>query len=532
MAPLPKAPAPSEDKRAKDYGGQYNGGWRTVGSQATFDPGFASSSETQTSTQRSASEVMTVSVFAPVTDEAAEGEAEGEEEEWELAYEFELVRDAARATKIVRTANGPHAGERTWVKVRRHDELPLMPPRAKLEFAHRGTVVEATMKPDLFAVKDASQTIPAHERVIERQFGSLKRDGLAVQLRFRVAAGAPSEERGRCAQTGRFYLYQPVDGAVTVDNAVRDVEDEPAADMALDERKLAHRVGRAPAIWEFRPPTVDSHMYHPDHPNRIAWDWRGEERCRAEQQAIMKETRMYGQRSATEALDKRLRALQRETALTAARVRELRLVIAATEEKGEEHRISEEEIMAAKEAATGDLQSGLSFQDRQRLDAAKGAAGAGLGGGWAERKPIGDGVSPLMYKLGLSDEDVDMTDCIGLTRAAISRKLTEAMRLHRMATDAEAEMKEDVYDRRRFDTFESGFETRDVMENGVRRAHMTARLGRTVAREDIEDSMKIPFLDRPRAIGYDPDAKPGGKLNPTHLLEHQPFEACPRDQQP
>ena len=50
------------------------------------------------------------------------------------------------------------------------------------------------------------------------------------------------------------------------------------------------------------------------------------------------------------------------------------------------------------------------------------------------------------------------------------------------AMHLEHQMRLDIDDRYRFDQFESGHETRDVLENGIRRAHMEARLGRTATR--------------------------------------------------
>jgi hypothetical protein len=47
-------------------------------------------------------------------------------------------------------------------------------------------------------------------------------------------------------------------------------------------RKEAPEVGRKPFIWEFRPIPHWSPQYDADNPDKIGWDWRGEQRCKQE----------------------------------------------------------------------------------------------------------------------------------------------------------------------------------------------------------------------------------------------------------
>lgn len=46
---------------------------------------------------------------------------------------------------------------------------------------------------------------------------------------------------------------------------------------------LLQQVGRKPFIWEFRPIPNWSPQYNPDTPEKIGYDWRGEQRCLKEQ---------------------------------------------------------------------------------------------------------------------------------------------------------------------------------------------------------------------------------------------------------
>jgi hypothetical protein len=68
-------------------------------------------------------------------------------------------------------------------------------------------------------------------------------------------------------------------------------------------------------------------------------------------------------------------------------------------------------------------------------------------------------------------------------------------------------MFDDVRERIEWDNIESGVETRDVLENGVRRKHMEKLLGREVTKADVEASMKIPAKVRAKLVGgYDVEA--------------------------
>lgn len=66
------------------------------------------------------------------------------------------------------------------------------------------------------------------------------------------------------------------------------------------------------------------------------------------------------------------------------------------------------------------------------------------------------------------------------------------------------ELRREVIDRRSWDVVESGVETRDVLENGVRRADMERLLGRPVTKADVDVSLAIPAAERMRIVGgYD-----------------------------
>ena len=77
-------------------------------------------------------------------------------------------------------------------------------------------------------------------------------------------------------------------------------------------------------------------------------------------------------------------------------------------------------------------------------------------------------------------DDLEGLDADGLAgEARLARARAEA--LTRMVRDLEREIR----DRGRWDTHESGVETRDVLENGLRRADMERALGRPATKNDV-----------------------------------------------
>ena len=70
-----------------------------------------------------------------------------------------------------------------------------------------------------------------------------------------------------------------------------------------------------------------------------------------------------------------------------------------------------------------------------------------------------------------------------------------------------ASIREELVSRVAWDEYESGVETRDVLENGVRRADMERLLGRGVTKADVDASMKMPERARAEIVGaYDVEA--------------------------
>ena len=103
-----------------------------------------------------------------------------------------------------------------------------------------------------------------------------------------------------------------------------------------------------------------------------------------------------------------------------------------------------------------------------------------------------------------------------LARRARRARAREA--LTRMVRDLEREIR----DRGRWDTHESGVETRDVLENGLRRADMERALGRPATKNDVEASMAIPAAERARVVAG-VDVRKARLTGRPEYLEKLPF---------
>ena len=98
-----------------------------------------------------------------------------------------------------------------------------------------------------------------------------------------------------------------------------------------------------------------------------------------------------------------------------------------------------------------------------------------------------------------------------LPQPALAPLLEETVALRALARRACEEIKRDLNASGAWDLVESGFETRDVLENGERRAHMEARVGRAVTLEDVRGEMARPAHER-RARMLEGIAIDGGPL--------------------
>ncbi|KAK3268535.1 hypothetical protein CYMTET_22972 [Cymbomonas tetramitiformis] len=269
------------------------------------------------------------------------------------------------------------------------------------------------------------------------------------------------------------------------------------------QRVLAPEVGRSPEVWDFKPVPEHSHRFDPSKPAEIGWDWRGEKKCRAEFAEIRKGTREWVYRDTTEQLARNLSLHEKECRRLHVLRNEVEKLLACVELRGVEA-VEESDLTSLQ--ALGDTEEGRSIGlgAAYRMDAS---------GKWGPMGPI----------------EVDASNLLGLTLSQLRQKITDLASMCQVEEEAVEGTRRDIHNRHQWDTYESGHETRDMLENGVRRAHMEARLGRIAGREDIQKSLQIPFHLRPKVIGHDPNpATVAGNEVPFTL----PYKEAPEDQRP
>ena len=238
---------------------------------------------------------------------AGGGASAGEERVLTVAH---MERDPTKRERKVRASTGPQAGRRVWLRVPRgHPPMTVPAPspsggageellQLQLRIRVGGLSLQAKISPPLPA------SCRPDDPPLERQFGSLRANGVAVQLRFapfRVATadaeGGDSEE-SRGADANRAggssgqpqgqgqpprYCYRLLDGAFTADDLATDGQAALAAAGAVVARTArdaialpapAPRAGRTPEIWEPQRIDKDSDFYDPKEPNKLAYDSR------------------------------------------------------------------------------------------------------------------------------------------------------------------------------------------------------------------------------------------------------------------
>ena len=84
----------------------------------------------------------------------------------------------------------------------------------------------------------------------------------------------------------------------------------------------------------------------------------------------------------------------------------------------------------------------------------------------------------------------------GLEESTLAVALEEGERLLTSMREGLEEMRADLRSTREWETFNSGRETRDVLQNGERRAHMEARYGREVRLGDVDYEKGLPWEKR------------------------------------
>ena len=129
----------------------------------------------------------------------------------------------------------------------------------------------------------------------------------------------------------------------------------------------------------------------------------------------------------------------------------------------------------------------------------------------AGRAPAPEAIVPAYRPGPPPAQDPSDLDAGSGSRAELEYALFEAERLLGMAREACRAMEADLAASAAWARFESGHETRDVLQNGERRAHMEARYGRKVELADVEYEAGLA-CDQRRRRALEGIAKGGGPL--------------------
>ena len=433
-------------------------------------------------------------------------------DEREVAY-VTLERDPRRQQQTVRVSNAASRAVRRvrlrvvpdqppleW-KVREGDATGGIGTAALVRFRAGTLVLESRV-----AFPKAAGACHVRDAPTERALGSLRALGVVVQLRFAPASpvdrGTAREEKEKNIDERDEDATSPVpatsfrllDAAITFDDAraigraaavsAGRVALPLARDALLAERTPpTPRAGRSPDVWDPEP------AQNADDAAVLAT------RARRRAEMLHETPRWAGTETACAPLLARREArrrdiigadVRRDCALEmASRLRLAKLEAADSETPKPPPTVTESLIDAVRSSVRGSVSFGSAgVDDGMRARVSPEALQARRA---AELRALEDALDAL--------DDLEGLDVEGLaSEAREARARAEA--LTRVVRDLEREIGE----RGRWDAHESGVETRDVLENGLRRADMERALGRPATKGDVDASMAIPAAERARVV--------------------------------
>ena len=246
----------------------------------------------------------------------------------------------------------------------------------------------------------------------------------------------------------------------------------------------APRVGRISDIW--MPPKFEPGSEHYDEkdPDRLQYDRRGRERNEELLVEIRRETEAWEAtgRNTALILNHRREARRWDLALLQNRRSMLRDLAKLVKEQG-------------LDGVTADmverLKATTTFAKRKAMD---------FDTDCTDIRPVDESDQDAV---SLIKEDLFefLDELVEMNVAELTRLHGEINRKCIRCTEGIRRLDQELDDRTRWDNAESGVETRDVLENGVRRVDMERMMGREVTKVDVDASLKIPDADRMRIVG-------------------------------
>ena len=440
-----------------------------------------------------------------------------------------LERDPRRQQQTVRVSNAAsRAGRR--VRLRVVADQPPLEWRVREDDATGGTGTATaalvrfragTLVLESRVTFPQARTCHVGDAPTERALGSLRALGVVVQLRFAPSSFVtPPSVKNSAFESANATPPVPatsfrlLDGAITFDDdrAIGRAALASAArvalplprDVLLAERKPpAPRAGRSPDVWDPEPAQ--------DAENNATLATRARRRA----EMLRDAPRWAGTETACAPLlarrEARLRDIlgadvRRDCALEMAS--QLRLAkLEAADPAAPPPAVTESLIDAVRASVRGSVSFGASGSDAGLAPRASPETAEARRA--AELRALEDALDAL--------DDLEGLDADGLAGEARSAR-ARAEALTRMVRDLELEIR----DRGRWDAHESGVETRDVLENGLRRADMERALGRPATKNDVEASMAIPAAERARVVAG-VDVRKARLTGRPEYLEKLPF---------
>ena len=440
-----------------------------------------------------------------------------------------LERDPRRQQQTVRVSNAAsRAGRR--VRLRVVADQPPLEWRVREDDATGGTGTATaalvrfragTLVLESRVTFPQARTCHVGDAPTERALGSLRALGVVVQLRFAPSSFVtPPSVKNSAFESANATPPVPatsfrlLDGAITFDDdrAIGRAALASAArvalplprDVLLAERKPpAPRAGRSPDVWDPEPAQ--------DAENNATLATRARRRA----EMLRDAPRWAGTETACAPLlarrEARLRDIlgadvRRDCALEMAS--QLRLAkLEAADPAAPPPAVTESLIDAVRTSVRGSVSFGASGSDAGLAPRASPETAEARRA--AELRALEDALDAL--------DDLEGLDADGLAGEARSAR-ARAEALTRMVRDLEHEIR----DRGRWDAHESGVETRDVLENGLRRADMERALGRPATKNDVEASMAIPAAERARVVAG-VDVRKARLTGRPEYLEKLPF---------
>ena len=436
-----------------------------------------------------------------------------------------LERDPRRQQQTVRVSNAAsRAGRR--VRLRVVADQPPLEWRVREDDATGGTGTATaalvrfragTLVLESRVTFPQARTCHVGDAPTERALGSLRALGVVVQLRFAPSSFENSNsafESANATPPVPATSFRLLDGAITFDDdrAIGRAALASAArvalplprDVLLAERKPpAPRAGRSPDVWDPEPAqdaeddaTLTTRARRRAEMLRDAPRWAGTETACAPLLA-RREARLRDILGAD---------VRRDCALEMAS--QLRLAkLEAADPAAPPPAVTESLIDAVRASVRGSVSFGASGSDAGLAPRASPETAEARRA--AELRALEDALDAL--------DDLEGLDADGLAGEARSAR-ARAEALTRMVRDLELEIR----DRGRWDAHESGVETRDVLENGLRRADMERALGRPATKNDVEASMAIPAAERARVVAG-VDVRKARLTGRPEYLEKLPF---------